>query len=42
METLRELHDKKDTFGEIKIPEFDYGGYDNIVWYVSDYVKEII
>ena len=39
METLRELHDKRDTFGKIKIPEFDYGRYDDTIWYVSDYVK---
>ena len=39
MKTLRELHDKRDTFGKIKIPEFDYGRYDSTVWYVSDYVK---
>ena len=39
MESLRELHDKRDTFGKIRIPEFDYGRYDDTVWYVSDYVK---
>ena len=39
MKSLRELHDKRDTFGKIKIPEFDYGRYDDTVWYVSDYVK---
>ena len=39
IKTLKELHDKRDTFGKIKIPEFDYGRYDDTVWYVSDYVK---
>ncbi len=39
MESLRELHDKRDTFGRIKIPDFTYGRYDDTIWYVSDYVK---
>ena len=39
MESLRELHDKRDTFGRIKIPDFTYGRYDDTIWYVSVYVK---
>ena len=39
IESLSELYDKKNTFGEIKIPEFTYGRSDHTIWYVSDYVK---
>jgi len=37
--SLAELQEKKDTFGEICIPNFKYGKNDNFVWYESDYIK---
>ena len=37
--SLAELQEKKDTFGEICIPNFRYGKNDNFVWYESDYIK---
>ena len=37
--TLTELQEKKDTFGDIKIPDFTFGRDDNFVWYEADYIK---
>tara|TARA_B100000085_G_scaffold155843_1_gene141535 strand:- start:1473 stop:1886 length:414 start_codon:yes stop_codon:yes gene_type:complete len=37
--SLTELQEKKNTFGEICIPNFTYGKNDNFVWYESDYIK---
>lgn len=39
VDSLTELEEKKDTFGQINIPDFKYGREDNFVWYEADYVK---
>lgn len=39
VDSLAELEEKKDTFGQINIPDFKYGREDNFVWYEADYVK---
>ena len=38
-ESLSELKDKKETFGQVHIPNFTYGRDENIVWYECDYIK---
>ena len=39
VDSLAELEEKKDTFGQINIPDFNFGREDNFVWYEADYVK---
>ena len=36
---LKELQQKKDTFGDIIIPDFDFEVNDNTLWYESVFVK---
>ena len=42
VDSLAELEEKKDTFGQINIPDFKFGRKDNFVWYEADYVKGVI
>jgi hypothetical protein len=36
---LKELQQKKDTFGDIIIPDFNFELNDNIIWYESVFIK---
>lgn len=37
--SLVELEKKKETFGQIHIPNFKYGKDDNFLWYEADFIK---